>query len=116
MLARLVLAAALVLFLPISLLAAVISSLAAAFLTTASPPNTPGLGAPSMPSATAQSDIPVHNLVLYQQAAATCPGLDWTVLAGIGKIETNHGRSTLPGVHSGSNFAGAEVISRSWTV
>jgi len=29
------------------------------------------------------------------------------VLAAIGKVETDHGRSTAPGVHSGANFAGA---------
>ena len=28
------------------------------------------------------------------RAAATCPGLSWTVLAGIGKEETNFGRTT----------------------
>lgn len=70
--------------------------------------NLSGTPIPATPSATAQSDIPVHDLVLYQQAAATCPGEDWTVLAAIGKIETNHGRSNLPGVHSGHNSAGAE--------
>ncbi len=31
----------------------------------------------------------------------------WPVLAAVGKIETDHGRSTLPGVHSGANQAGA---------
>jgi cell wall-associated NlpC family hydrolase len=41
------------------------------------------------------------------QAAATCPGLSWTTLAAIGKIETDHGRSALPGVTSGTNSAGA---------
>jgi cell wall-associated NlpC family hydrolase len=34
--------------------------------------------------------------------------LDWVVLAGIGKVETDHGQSTLPGVASGANSAGAE--------
>jgi membrane-bound lytic murein transglycosylase B len=29
------------------------------------------------------------------------------VLAAIGKVESDHGRSQLPGVHSGSNWAGA---------
>jgi len=29
------------------------------------------------------------------------------VLAGIGKVESDHGRSPLPGVRSGSNWAGA---------
>jgi hypothetical protein len=41
-------------------------------------------------------------------------GLDWSILAAIGKIESNHGRSTLPGVAEGTqNYAGARVISRS---
>src|SRR2546428_14118456 len=59
------------------------------------------------PSAIAVGDIPSNYLQLYQDAAAACPGLGWTVLAGIGKIESNHGRSNLPGVHSGQNSAGA---------
>ena len=61
----------------------------------------------SSPSQDARQDIPPAYLALYQRAADTCPGLPWPVLAGIGKIETNHGRSTLPGVTSGANFAGA---------
>ena len=47
-------------------------------------------------------------LTLYQSAATTCPGLPWTVLAAIGTIESDNGQSTLPGVHSGANGAGAE--------
>jgi len=43
----------------------------------------------------------------YRAAARTCPGLDWTVLAGVGKVESDHGRSTAPGVRSGANAAGA---------
>ena len=46
-------------------------------------------------------------LALYQRAATSCPGLDWAVLAAVGKVETDHGRSPLPGVHSGENPAGA---------
>jgi cell wall-associated NlpC family hydrolase len=61
----------------------------------------------SQPSATALVDIPADRLVLYREAAGICPGLDWSILAAIGKIETNHGRSTLPGVSSGENSAGA---------
>jgi hypothetical protein len=60
------------------------------------------------PSAYAVSDIPPEMLAIYQRAAATCPGLSWSILAAIGSVETDHGRSTLPGVHSGANFAGAE--------
>ncbi len=59
------------------------------------------------PSPAAISDIPGDYLAVYQQAAPTCPGLDWSVLAGIGKIETNHGRLNAPGVHNGENSAGA---------
>ena len=59
------------------------------------------------PSTLAASDVPAPWLALYQKGAATCPGLSWTILAAIGSIESNHGRSTLPGVHSGANFAGA---------
>jgi hypothetical protein len=47
-------------------------------------------------------------LALYQEAATTCAGLPWTVLAAIGTIESDNGQSDLPGVHSGANAAGAE--------
>ncbi len=68
-----------------------------------------GGGSPgsNVPSPLALSGIPPDYLLLYQQAARACPGLDWTVLAGIGKVETDHGQSDLPGVHSGVNSAGA---------
>jgi cell wall-associated NlpC family hydrolase len=61
----------------------------------------------SSPSQDARQDIPGNYLMLYQRAADTCPGLPWPVLAGIGKIETNHGRLVAPGVTQGANFAGA---------
>jgi len=60
-----------------------------------------------MPSQDAQRDIPPELLPVYQTAADSCPGLPWSVLAAIGKVETDHGRSTAPGVRSGANFAGA---------
>lgn len=66
---------------------------------------TPGVG--GAPSPEAVADIPGNMLVLYQQATRVCPGLDWSVLAGIGKVETDHGRAQMPGVSSGENFAGA---------
>lgn len=44
------------------------------------------------PSAQALADIPPAYLQTYQAAAATCPGLPWTVLAGIGEAETGQGR------------------------
>lgn len=64
-------------------------------------------GAPT-PSSTATTAIPPTMLALYQEAALTCPGLPWTVLAAIGTIESDNGQSTLPGVRSGANQAGAE--------
>ncbi|MFF7251451.1 NlpC/P60 family protein [Embleya sp. NPDC008237] len=70
--------------------------------------------------ATAISGSPSRRLTLYQQAAATCPGLSWTVLAAIGKVETDHGRSPLPGVTSGTNGSGAmgpmQFIASTWAV
>ena len=60
------------------------------------------------PITLARADIPADYLTWYISAAQTCPGLPWPVLAGIGKVESDHGRSTLPGVHAGANFAGAE--------
>jgi cell wall-associated NlpC family hydrolase len=67
------------------------------------------LGAPAQAtaSAAAVADIPPDMLGLYQRSAERCPGLPWTVLAAIGKIESDHGRSTAPGVRTGSNAAGA---------
>ncbi len=66
-----------------------------------------GGGAPGASSA-ATAQIPPAILLLYQQAAASCPGLPWTILAAIGTVESDNGQSTLPGVHSGANSAGAE--------
>ncbi|MFI6098205.1 NlpC/P60 family protein [Lentzea sp. NPDC051213] len=52
-------------------------------------------------------DIPPGYCALYVAATSDCPGLDWSILAAIGKIETNHGRLDAPGVHHGENYAGA---------
>ena len=60
------------------------------------------------PSAQASERVPAQMLALYRQAAPTCPGLPWTVLAAIGTVESSNGTSDLPGVHSGANYAGAE--------
>jgi hypothetical protein len=59
------------------------------------------------PTAAARVDIPGGYLELYRDAAKQrCPGLSWTILAGVGKVESNHGRANLPGVRSGLNSAG----------
>ncbi len=66
-----------------------------------------GGGAPAG-SAAATARIPPAMIALYEQAAATCPGLPWTILAAIGTVESDNGQSTLPGVHAGANGAGAQ--------
>ncbi|MFM9615521.1 hydrolase Nlp/P60 [Streptomyces sp. V2] len=62
----------------------------------------------TQPSRSALTDIPPDYLALYMEASATCPGLSWTTLAAVGKVESDHGRSELPGVHTGANYAGAQ--------
>ncbi len=52
--------------------------------------------------------VPAAWELLEQQAAASCPGLPWSVLAAIGRVESDSGQSDAPGVHSGANEAGAE--------
>jgi hypothetical protein len=52
--------------------------------------------------------IPARYLGLYRQAARTCPGLAWEVLAGIGTVESANGQSRARGVHRGKNRKGAE--------
>ena len=66
-----------------------------------------GLDAQPAPTSAAISKIPRAMLALYQEASTSCAGLPWTVLAAIGTIESDNGQSTLPGVHSGTNAAGA---------
>jgi cell wall-associated NlpC family hydrolase len=68
----------------------------------------PGGVAP--PTGAAQADgpaVPASWELLEVGAAATCPGLPWSVLAAIGRVESDSGRSEEPGVASGANAAGA---------
>ena len=48
---------------------------------------------PAAATALASATIPADYLRLYQRAASLCPGLSWTVLAGVGKVESDHGRA-----------------------
>jgi membrane-bound lytic murein transglycosylase B len=68
-------------------------------------PKKPVAGQPR-PSSAAAADIPAGYLWLYRQAGARYR-IPWSVLAAIGKVESDHGRTRLPGVRSGSNWAGA---------
>jgi hypothetical protein len=67
----------------------------------------PGATGGGRPSAYALEDIPAELLQVYQEAAAQTCGMPWGVLAAVGSVESDHGRSTLPGVQAGSNSAGA---------
>ena len=71
----------------------------------AAPAPTPAAGQPT-PSRAAVTDIPASYLRLYRQAGARYR-IPWPVLAAAGKVESDHGRARLPGVRSGSNWAGA---------
>jgi membrane-bound lytic murein transglycosylase B len=68
-------------------------------------PKKPAAGQPR-PSRVAAADIPAGYLRLYRQAGDR-HRIPWSVLAAIGKVESDHGRVRLPGVRSGSNWAGA---------
>src|SRR5919108_1699104 len=63
------------------------------------------LGGGYGPSAAARAEIPPRYLQLYQQAGERY-GVDPWILAAIGAVETQHGRSTAPGVRSGVNAFG----------
>jgi Transglycosylase SLT domain len=56
----------------------------------------------------AEADIPPRDLTLYR-AAAQAYGVDWAVLAAIGKVECDHGRDPSPscGREGATNSAGA---------
>src|ERR1017187_4512242 len=64
-----------------------------------------GAGQPAVSTA-AHGSIPANYLAAFKQFGAQY-GVPWAVLAGIGEVESNDGRSNLPGVHSGSNAFGA---------
>ena len=51
------------------------------------------------------ADIPSNYLELYRAAGAVSD-VSWRLVAAVGKNESDHGRSKLPGVRSGVNSAG----------
>ncbi len=76
-------------------------------------------GQPVAPSALALREIPARYLQLYE-AAATRYGIDWAVLAGIGRVECDHGRDPDPSCtrEGAVNSAGAggpmQFIASTW--
>ncbi len=75
---------------PVVLGVVVVLALAAPFPTPTSAPNPRPTSAPSSPSRPAV--VPTEWFVADESAAATCPGLPWTVLAAIGEVETDFGQ------------------------
>jgi membrane-bound lytic murein transglycosylase B len=69
------------------------------------PARHPATGQPA-PTRAAVADIPASYLRLYRAAGARYQ-VAWSVLAAVGKVESDHGRVRLAGVRSGSNWAGA---------
>jgi hypothetical protein len=76
-------------------------------------------GEPEAPSAAALRDIPNAYLALYRGAAQRF-GLDWAVLAAIGKVECDHGRDpdpscTRPGAVNGAGAGGPmQFLAGTW--
>lgn len=58
------------------------------------------------PSGEALADIPADYLEIYREAGEET-GLDWAVIAAVGKTETDHGRLEAAGVGGGENPSGA---------
>jgi Transglycosylase SLT domain len=85
---------------------AVVAGMSGAFPGAAAGGDVGGSGAGA--SALARRDIPPEYLRLYR-AAGVRYGLDWAILAGIGKVECDHGRDPDPScTHEGAvNPAGA---------
>jgi peptidoglycan DL-endopeptidase CwlO len=64
-------------------------------------------GTVGQPAAGAQAKtIPADYLFWYKKVGQQY-GVPWPILAGIGTVESDNGRTTLPGVHSGANAFGA---------
>ena len=66
--------------------------------------NNPAVQPVASPSA--RDSIPANYLELFQSIGRQYK-VPWVILAGIGKVESDDGQSTLPGVHSGANAFGA---------
>ena len=71
---------------------------------TSQPAPAPQPAAPAPSPTGSNADIPGNYMRAYKAAAAKY-GVDWRILAAIGKNESDHGRSTAAGVSSGRNYA-----------
>jgi hypothetical protein len=60
----------------------------------------------------ARDDVPGDLLVTYQTESENCPGLPWPVVAGIGKLETNHNRE--PGTSEAGAVGPMQFLPATW--
>jgi hypothetical protein len=60
------------------------------------------------------ADSPIDLRTLYIRGAATCPGLPWGVLAGIGQVETDHGR--VKAVSSAGAEGPMQFLPSTWAI
>jgi len=102
------------------LLVGAIAALGGGSLALGGAPGASGVQAPGV-SAFARREIPPLYLALYRRAAQRY-GLDWAVLAGIGKVECDHGRDPAPACtrQGAVNAAGAggpmQFLASTWSV
>ncbi len=57
-------------------------------------------------SSSARNSVPANYLALFRSIGAQYK-VPWVILAGIAKVESDDGQTTLPGVHGGANAFGA---------
>ncbi len=60
------------------------------------------------------ANLPTDLRSLYMNAAKTCPGLPWSVLAGIGQVETGHGQNK--NVSSAGAMGPMQFMPATWEV
>jgi hypothetical protein len=70
--------------------------------------------APVSGGATVRAESPIDLRTLYIRAAQTCPGLPWGVLAGIGQVETDHGR--VKAVSSAGAEGPMQFLPSTWAI
>lgn len=79
----------------------------------------PPLRSPSDDRLARRLSIPARYVALYRQTGRRY-GLEWTMLAAVGHVETENGQSLLPGVRSGANSRGAsgpaQFLAETWAL
>jgi hypothetical protein len=64
-----------------------------------------GGGTPAPVAGLSAAGVPARAAQAYQAAAGRCPGLDWTLLAAVGAVETNHGQHAASSLDPGTGEA-----------